>query len=559
MRRSTTAFLALAAATTGCGSQFAGSAIEVLVVAKGSVAADCIEVGATGPSGSEVVTARFPRNERTEFHVAVAPGADLGTEEVLLVARGYSGAGCNALIARSAVRRVRFAPGITSVTLALAPCTDGCSVGSSDAGDADGGTPDAGTGGTEDAGLDAGSDAGEEPDGGLDGGFGDDGGYDAGDDAGFDAGNPMDAGDGTGTDAGSSVDAGGDAGFDAGSPADAGVDAGFDAGTVPDAGADAGTDAGSPVDAGTDAGLGPPVWVQVGVAPVALNGGRMTYHGGLKKILLYGGDTLADNAHPSGDMWSYDGATSTWTLVCSPCTPGPREGHGFVYDKARDRLVIFGGKGTTGVATNDIWEWDGLTWAARTPAGTPPPARQSFYMAYDESRSRVVVFGGMTAPGSTNTDQVYEYDGTSWYGPFTPTPRPSVRRSLVQAAAYDSINERVLIYSSETAGTDDLWAWDGTAWTQLRTSCLGIAGHDSALTFDPVRGVLFLVDAFYPSGEWDGLVQFDGGTCTRLGPGDGTPRDSQVCFFDPAHNKHVCTGGNTCGNGCNFNQTWELR
>jgi hypothetical protein len=63
--------------------------------------------------------------------------------------------------------------------------------------------------------------------------------------------------------------------------------------------------------------------------------------------------------------------------------------------------------------------------------------------------------------------------------------------------AYDSRSHRVLLYSG-VASSDgrreyrsNLWAWDGTAWTELATD--GPPGRtDGYLAFDPARGVLVL-------------------------------------------------------------------
>ena len=197
---------------SGCGGKVSGAALVVTVLAPEGVLADCIEVSAFSAAGKEVDSARFPRAGKTELHVAVFPGGDLESTEVSVEARGFTGAACDRLSARSERKSVMFAPGIARVTVTLgafAASTDG---GSPDAGAADGGA------------LDAGNDAGE-----VDGGLGDAG--------------PLDAGV---RDAGSPDAGAGDAG-----PPDAGLDAGvIDAGVV-DAGA-----CGPPKDAGAACGIG---------------------------------------------------------------------------------------------------------------------------------------------------------------------------------------------------------------------------------------------------------------------------------------------------------------
>src|SRR6185437_485998 len=99
------------------------------------------------------------------------------------------------------------------------------------------------------------------------------------------------------------------------------------------------------------------------------------------------------------------------------CAPGPRTGHLLVYDSNRNVLILFGGgdwSSLPGSATNDVWEWDGSSWTKRTDIlGTPPSARSYMFGAFDSSRNRVVIFGGVDTSG-TYLNDVYEYDGVSW-------------------------------------------------------------------------------------------------------------------------------------------------
>src|SRR5262249_22469286 len=62
------------------------------------------------------------------------------------------------------------------------------------------------------------------------------------------------------------------------------------------------------------------------------------------------------------------------------------------YDLARQRTVMFGGNGPTGL-TDQTWEWDGATWTLVTPTQLPP-GRYYHAMAYDDESQRIVTFGG---------------------------------------------------------------------------------------------------------------------------------------------------------------------
>src|SRR5918998_1290718 len=93
--------------------------------------------------------------------------------------------------------------------------------------------------------------------------------------------------------------------------------------------------------------------------------------------------------------------------------PSPREGHRMAYDAARQRVVLFGGRGKAG-STNDTWGWDGGAWTQ--VADTGPGPRFDCGLAYDDSRQRVVLFGGLEfGPGVTTFfSDTWEWDGTEW-------------------------------------------------------------------------------------------------------------------------------------------------
>src|SRR5206468_6198626 len=90
-----------------------------------------------------------------------------------------------------------------------------------------------------------------------------------------------------------------------------------------------------------------PTWGQVTTigAPTGRADYAMAYDSARDKILLFGGTDGTQNTNFS-DTWEYDPAapTPTWTLLSPATTPPARSGHGMVYDSARQRIVMFGGK-----------------------------------------------------------------------------------------------------------------------------------------------------------------------------------------------------------------------
>src|SRR5206468_7977824 len=81
--------------------------------------------------------------------------------------------------------------------------------------------------------------------------------------------------------------------------------------------------------------------------------------------------------------------------------PARRSGHRAIFDPDRDRMIVLGG-GNESEITNDVWELSlsgTPTWSQIFPSGPAPPFRSGFCVAYDRARSRMLMFGGYRATG----------------------------------------------------------------------------------------------------------------------------------------------------------------
>src|SRR5690606_19962332 len=109
--------------------------------------------------------------------------------------------------------------------------------------------------------------------------------------------------------------------------------------------------------------------------------------------VLFGGNA-GDLGFPLADTWEWDG--NQWTLHIPETSPPARSFAGMVYDGARKRVVLFGGRssGQTVEFLDDTWEWDGTTWTELATT-TKPPARTAHVMGYDPKRNVIVVAGGI--------------------------------------------------------------------------------------------------------------------------------------------------------------------
>ena len=138
------------------------------------------------------------------------------------------------------------------------------------------------------------------------------------------------------------------------------------------------------------------------------------------------------------------------------------------YDVARDELVLFGGVGAG--AETWLYSIQGDEWRQATTV-LSPPARAAAVMTYDPQRQRVVLHAGTMNP-TTFLNDVWEWDGVAWSAktpPAGPPPRavgsstyhPGVGM-LVMNGYYTDANNDVIL-------TSDLWSWDGSVWTDRVT------------------------------------------------------------------------------------------
>jgi hypothetical protein len=294
----------------------------------------------------------------------------------------------------------------------------------------------------------------------------------------------------------------------------------------------------------------------------------MCYDEHRQRTLLFGGNY---GNKVFGDTWEWDGVA--WSLRA---TTGPRarRASAMAYDPVRQRVVLYGGFTNAG-SVADTWEWDGSTWAlAATTGPTPPAPRVS--MAYSALHQGIVLFGDLAG-------RCWKWDGVSWT-PLTPTgPAPHGTATL----AYDAARGELLLfgrdpYSSESmwalaaAGSrrsflvggggsgsipgpvplyEDLWSWDGEAWTLHSLTGLG-ARRNHAAVFDAARQRIVVFGGWTNGGALADTVEWDGEAWTAAAHAGGpSPRYLHQMAYDPVRQRTVLFGGES-GSGA-LGDTWE--
>ena len=255
-----------------------------------------------------------------------------------------------------------------------------------------------------------------------------------------------------------------------------------------------------------------------------------------QKILVYGGDeapistALPAPRQLTDDLWSYDVACGTWTELGMQQQAGPQGEYAATFDTTRNRMILIAGqKGTAAnpPVVDEVWAYDSaaMTWTLlhpATPAGTPG-ARVGHRIIYDAGRDRLVLFGGERSINFSAGDMF----GDTWTLDFTSSADgvwqklagagPSKRRD----AALATDGNRVVLFggaSDFATYQNDVWVLDlgQGAWAQATTSGdVPSARFASKLSFDAASGR---------------FVMFGGHDPTSLGP----LNDTYALTVDPA-------------------------
>ncbi len=182
-----------------------------------------------------------------------------------------------------------------------------------------------------------------------------------------------------------------------------------------------------------------------------------------KRFVVFGGLVGGRAYDTTGETWEFDGRQ--WHCVATSGPP-PTLGGSMAYDSQRQVMVLFGGLDTTGRKLGDTWEWNGARWARVARSG--PPARFGAGIAYDGKRGETILFGGVDS-ANTKLDDTWRWDGRSWRraeSALAPSPRSE------GYLAYDEARGVVVMFGGEGAVVvptlGDTWEWNGTGWTKVR-------------------------------------------------------------------------------------------
>ncbi len=252
---------------------------------------------------------------------------------------------------------------------------------------------------------------------------------------------------------------------------------------------------------------------------------------GNRSIERFSTPIVVDDA---GVVWSFGGYATgggaknetrcfdgeAWSVVPTATVPPPRADHGLVYDSARDRLVMFGGRvSVLGTPYGDTWEFDGVNWTQVSSAGPAP--RSSMAMAYDPVIGATVMHGGRG--DSSDLQDTWLWDGVSWT--IVGTSSPSGERVDGVAVFHDGFGQVVMYGGYDNVigpfgfpsidYAPGLWRFDGSNWTQAGGTVAD--RYDHSMAYDPASDALHVIGGI-PTGAGQSHSVLQGGVWTELAP-----------------------------------------
>lgn len=278
----------------------------------------------------------------------------------------------------------------------------------------------------------------------------------------------------------------------------------------------------------------------------------MTYDEDRRTVVVFGGKACSGAV--LGDLWEYDGIT--WTQRQLTPAPSARARAALAYDRARHRLVLFGGhssSATQNVGLGDTWELGPSGWVDVTADAGVGPSPRATHLTYDTARHVSVAFSGGPNPNGSNLlGETWEYDGV--WTRRNNTNNPTSR--LAAGFAYDPLIPATVVIAGFNGGPiGNVSIYDGTTWTGRNVNGQPTDRYDLACAFDPLSGRVLSLGGRDNGFAHAGVLGFDNGDWLYFG-NLPDPRDSHAAAFDEARRVLVIFGGATGTSSCT-NDTLE--
>jgi pimeloyl-ACP methyl ester carboxylesterase len=268
--------------------------------------------------------------------------------------------------------------------------------------------------------------------------------------------------------------------------------------------------------------------IPLGSPPTSRSGHSAVYDAVVDKMIVFGGANCCGGIF--NEVWvlssaSGAGGTPSWT-PSNPTgsLPVARGNHTAVYDSTTNRMIVFGGAVSGLGNTNEVWILSNAngsggtpTWTQLAPLGSLPQARALHSAIYDPSTNRMIIFGGSGSSGTFNDLWILSnangLGGTPTWAQLNPSGGGPVTR-FGHTAVYDPITNRMIVFGGAVSGggsdLNDFW---------ILTNANGNGGTPSweAPTFTGAAPLRWSHTAIYDSNA-NSMLIFGGALCCHTGP-----------------------------------------
>jgi len=278
--------------------------------------------------------------------------------------------------------------------------------------------------------------------------------------------------------------------------------------------------------------------------PEARHGHTMVYDSGHDRTIVFGGYATGY----CNSTWTFDMQKNAWSNATAGIAPPARLYHSAAFDSKGERMVVFGGSDSKSIF-NDTWLFDpaSSSWKNASPAKSPT-SRERAAMAYDAESDRVVLFGGWTGKGYSNETWTYDLGNNTWKNmTFLTNPKGRVSHAL----AYDSQADRVVMFGGKTSAlgfSDETWGYDLNInkWTNLTTSSRPGAKLGHALAYDSKNDRVVMFGGLNTNETWS--YNFSSNAWTFLKPVSAPfGRSEHAMSYDSRSDRIVLFGGDMGG------------
>ncbi len=226
-------------------------------------------------------------------------------------------------------------------------------------------------------------------------------------------------------------------------------------------------------------------WRTVSAPMVARTDAAMAYDEVRRVWVLFGG---INGSTVLSDTWEFDGTSWSQSVGVEPTG---RFAHRMVYDTANARVVLVGGQTSKNpdIYSAETWTYQNRQWSRLLNAGGAAIGYSG--LAYDRARNRIVRFGGVGAGGTMN-GQTAELINNVWQVRTTAIA-PRRRRSLMMS--YDPVAKETVLFGGRVDGSLDqeTWIWNGTRWAQTSPAGAFEATEGAGLIYDAQQHALLML------------------------------------------------------------------